>query len=67
MHPPPVLRVMTDDKRHPTHPDPKPKEKAAHGSGGQNQAPDQARKDSSTTWDTDQHSSGPGPFGTGDE
>ncbi len=58
---------MTDDDRHPKHGEPKPKEEAAHGGRGQNQAPDQSRKDSSTTWDTDQHSGAPGPFGTGDE
>ena len=45
----------------------KVKEKAAHGSSGQDQEPVQARPESSTTWDTDQHSDAPGPFGTGDE
>ena len=58
---------MTDTNRHPKQVEPKPKEKAAHGSSGQDQAPRQAGEDSSTTWDTDQHSDAPGPFGTGDE
>lgn len=58
---------MTDDRHQPPQSEPKPKEKAARGSSGQDQAPKQARKDSSTTWDTDQHSDAPGPFGTGEE
>ena len=58
---------MTTDDRTPKERDLEPKEKAAHGSSGQNQEPKQAREDSSTLWDTDQHSGAPGPFGTGDE
>jgi len=42
-----------------------PEEKAAHGDDGQEQEPKQAQADSSSTWDTDQHSDAPGPFGTG--
>ena len=42
-------------------------EKAAKGGSGQDQDPKQAREDSSTKWDTDQHSDAPGPFGTGKE
>jgi len=42
-------------------------EEAAEGDEGQDQEPKQAQEDSSTTWDTDQHSDAPGPFGTGDE
>ena len=42
-----------------------PEEKAAHGDDGQNQDPKQAREESSSLWDTDQHSDAPGPFGTG--
>ena len=41
-------------------------EKAAHGDG-QDQSPKQAQDDSSTLWDTDQHSDAPGPFGTGEK
>ena len=58
---------MTIDNRTPKQSGPDSKEKAAHGSSGQDQAPTQAREDSSTLWDTDQHSDAPGPFGTGDE
>ena len=43
------------------------KQKAARGDQGQDQEPKQAQQDSSTTWDTDQHSDAPGPFGTGKE
>ena len=42
-----------------------PEEKAAHGDDGQEQEPKQAQEDSSSLWDTDQHSDAPGPFGTG--
>jgi hypothetical protein len=44
-----------------------PQERAARGDDGQDGEPKQAREDSSTTWDTDQHSDAPGPFGTGEE
>jgi len=42
------------------------REKAAQGNSGQNQAPKQSSEDSSSLWDTTEHSSAPGPFGTGD-
>ena len=42
-------------------------EEAARGDEGQDQEPEQAKEESSTTWDTDEHSDAPGPFGTGDE
>ena len=64
---PPVSVVMTEHDGHREATDQTAKERAANGSTGQDQHPAQARKDSSTTWDTDQHSDAPGPFGTGDE
>ena len=42
-------------------------EKAARGNSGQNQKPKQASENSSSLWDTTEHSSAPGPFGTGDD
>lgn len=48
-----------------SHDDRTPEEKAAHGGDGQDQEPKQSRKDSSSLWDTDEHSDAPGPFGTG--
>jgi hypothetical protein len=39
---------------------------AARQEGGQNQEPKQAEEDSSSLWDSQQHSDAPGPFGTGD-
>ncbi len=39
-------------------------EAAGHDSG-QEQEPKQAQEDSSSLWDTEQHSDAPGPFGTG--
>ncbi len=42
-------------------------EAAAEADEGQDQAPKQAEEESSSTWDTDEHSDAPGPFGTGDE
>jgi len=40
--------------------------KAANGGDGQDQEPVQADgENSSTTWDTGEHSDAPGPFGTG--
>ena len=42
-------------------------QEAAQGDEGQDQEPKQAQEDSSSTWDTDEHSDAPGPFGTGDE
>jgi len=45
----------------------KNKEDAADAEGGQDQEPKQAQEDSSDTWDTEQHSEAPGPFGTGDK
>jgi hypothetical protein len=38
---------------------------AADHDAGQEQEPKQAQEDSSTLWDTEQHSDAPGPFGTG--
>jgi hypothetical protein len=38
---------------------------AAQHDAGQEQEPKQAQEDSSTLWDTEQHSDAPGPFGTG--
>ncbi len=43
------------------------KEEAAEADEGQDQEPKQAQEDSSTLWDTEEHSDAPGPFGTGDE
>ncbi|CAN5514969.1 hypothetical protein BH20ACT19_BH20ACT19_03990 [soil metagenome] len=43
------------------------KEEAAAGDEGQDQEPKQGREDSSSKWDTAEHSEAPGPFGTGDE
>lgn len=42
----------------------RPEEAAAESREGQNAAAPQEGTDS-TTWDTDQHSDAPGPFGTG--
>ena len=44
-----------------------PREKAAQGDSGQNQTPKQSSESSSSLWDTTEHSSAPGPFGTGDD
>ncbi len=41
-------------------------QEAAEADEGQDQEPKQAQEDS-TTWDTEEHSDAPGPFGTGDE
>ncbi|MDQ3588553.1 MAG: hypothetical protein M3350_04890 [Actinomycetota bacterium] len=44
------------------------KQEAATGDRGEEQEPKQAdSEESSTFWDTEQHSDSPGPFGTGDE
>ena len=40
---------------------------AAQADEGQDQEPKQAQEDSSSTWDSKEHSDAPGPFGTGDE
>ncbi len=42
-------------------------EEAAQAEKGQDQEPKQAEEESSETWDTQEHSEAPGPFGTGDE
>jgi hypothetical protein len=42
-------------------------EEAAQGEEGQDQEPKQAKEESSSAWDTEEHSEAPGPFGTGDE
>ena len=52
--------MIDDDKN-------RDEQEAAEGDEGQDQEPKQAQEDSSTTWDTDEHSDAPGPFGTGDE
>ncbi|MDQ3647259.1 MAG: hypothetical protein M3433_01490 [Actinomycetota bacterium] len=44
------------------------KQEGAAGHRGEEQEPKQADPDeSSSLWDTEQHSDSPGPFGTGDE
>ena len=43
------------------------KEEGAQAERGEEQEPKQAGEDSSTFWDTEQHSDAPGPFGTGDQ
>ncbi len=44
------------------------KQEAAEGGRGEEQEPKQAdAEQSSSFWDTEQHSDSPGPFGTGDE
>jgi len=43
------------------------KQSAADAEGGQEQEPKQAQEDSSSFWDTEQHSDAPGPFGTGSD
>ena len=43
------------------------KEEGAQADRGEEQEPKQAGEDSSTFWDTEQHSDAPGPFGTGDQ
>ena len=43
------------------------KQDSAQAEGGQEQEPKQAGEDSSTLWDTEQHSDAPGPFGTGEK
>ena len=45
----------------------KDEQEAAQHDEGQDQEPKQAEEESSSTWDTDEHSDAPGPFGTGDE
>ena len=52
-----------DEERQPN----REEEEAAQAEKGQDQEPKQAQEDSSTAWDTEQHSDAPGPFGTGDE
>ena len=42
----------------------KDEQEAAQADEGQEQEPKQADEDSSSTWDTDEHSDAPGPFGT---
>ena len=43
------------------------KQEGAQAERGEEQEPKQAGEDSSTFWDTEQHSDAPGPFGTGDQ
>ena len=52
---------MIDDEKE------RDEQEAAEGDEGQDQEPKQAQEDSSSTWDTDEHSDAPGPFATGDE
>jgi hypothetical protein len=44
-----------------------PEKEAADAERGEQQEPKQAQEESSTFWDTDQHSDAPGPFGTGED
>jgi hypothetical protein len=44
-----------------------PRQDAADAEGGEGQQPKQAEEESSSFWDTDQHSDAPGPFGTGED
>lgn len=39
---------------------------AAQHDSGQDQEPKQAQEESSSVWDSQDHSDAPGPFGTGD-
>ena len=55
---------MTDERDEGTKDNDDEAAAAGHDSG-QEQEPKQAQEDSSTLWDTDQHSDAPGPFGTG--
>jgi hypothetical protein len=43
------------------------KQDSAQADQGEHHEPKQAGEDSSTFWDTEQHSDAPGPFGTGEE
>jgi hypothetical protein len=45
--------------------DERPEHRAARAHRGEDQDPVQADPESSTLWDTDQHSRARGPFGTG--
>jgi hypothetical protein len=47
--------------------DERPERRAARAHRGEDQEPLQADPDSSSLWDTDQHSRARGPFGTGPE
>lgn len=40
---------------------------AAQHDQGQDQEPKQAQEESSSVWDSQEHSDAPGPFGTGDK
>ncbi len=40
---------------------------AAQQHSGQDQEPKQAQEESSSVWDSQDHSDAPGPFGTGDQ
>ena len=51
---------MSDNERH----DNRPEQAAAEGRGGQADKHPQDGTDS-TSWDTEEHSDAPGPFGTG--
>ena len=43
------------------------KQSGSDAQGGEEQEPKQSGEDSSTFWDTEQHSDAPGPFGTGEQ
>ena len=43
----------------------RPEKAAAKPGKGEKQEPEQAKEESSSTWDTEEHSDAPGPFGTG--
>ena len=56
---------MIDQPEHQETEDSGDEAEAAEHDSGQDQEPKQAQEDSSSLWDTEQHSDAPGPFGTG--
>jgi hypothetical protein len=57
-------RNKVDEDRDEQEPGERDKQSAAAASTEESKGPEQDETDS-TTWDTDQHSDAPGPFGTG--
>jgi hypothetical protein len=57
-------RDQVDEERDAEEPGERDKQSAAAASTEESKGPEQDETDS-TTWDTDQHSDAPGPFGTG--
>jgi hypothetical protein len=57
-------RNQVDEERDEQQPGERDKQSAAAASTEESKGPEQDETDS-TTWDTDQHSDAPGPFGTG--